>query len=304
MAELDVAATDALGKMKLLMEEFTEADTAFAKAEENIQKASTALEADWARVAEAGAEFLAAASAERTELDADNQQVLEALEAVKAQFGVLSGEATEAFEESTEQVEAFMESVRDLKPELEQLMSQVEERGKQLKERSEQLQEELQGTVEEMTEFLATELVNDIKTFKDEIEKRAKAVHDYIDDTCLPAINEKSDENLKKLEELRDGVKDHLEKLTETAQQSTTEALTKCFEDHTQTFRDLLEIVQQLQEILATLRDSIETGGTIIIEGKGTVDMSVKGTSLGLELAIGAIREILELFSRFSFIKM
>jgi uncharacterized protein YukE len=146
------------------------------------------------------------------------------------------------------------------------------------------------------------EIVSDIHTMQSELEERLERLKGYVTGESLPQIKEKAEALEQKLDEFKENLQHKLDELKEQAEASARESVEKALAKHHEIFEQFTKTGEQVKGMLEKLSKAVEDGGTAIGEGKDAIEAGVKGTSVGLQAAIGTLDELMSMFKKFSFI--
>ncbi len=157
---------------------------------------------------------------------------------------------------------------------------------------------ELDSNMSQITSSLG-ELSEIGKTCKTELSDRVENLRTYFSGECLPSINQKSDDFRERSNRVAGELKDRLQHLGKESENLVGQSLKKSISEHNSELEKLVATAKDLEGFLSKLKGSIETLENGVIESQELLGDGVKTTNVGLETALGCLREVQELLERF-----
>jgi ABC-type transporter Mla subunit MlaD len=302
--ELDDAAQEALGKLKSFEEEADQWDDVHAELAQTLDDVSGKFDQGWDKVQEAGRSLLEELTSEKAELGQIHRETLLGIGGLKEEAHEQRTQTEEAYTKARAEVEAFDQELTELTPRLSQILEQVEQRGEKLKARANAIETEMEQLASAASDFLNNEISNAFRELAQQVDQRGDELEAFVTGEYLPQLENKVEELQGKLQDAQDQFKEKAENLGDTLENAASEALEKCLGEHAQVLNDLVQAGEGLKGIMEALAGAVDTGGTLVADGKDALDAGVNATSTGLNAGIGALRELTEFFSRFSFVKI
>ena len=300
--DLQEAARKTLDEADDLVEMFDSADKQLGDAEDRLEKVEQRFEAQWEPLEKAGRELLADVLKLKDTLDEEAKRQIAELVGLKSRVTWAKEHGSEVIEATHGEITSFTERAKELDPELEEALNQVEEVGQLLRDRAKEVEAKLQEATQEVAALMNGEILSDVHEMQSEFEERVATLKSYVTGESLPQIKEKAEALEHKLEEFKSNLQQKLEDLGERAEAEARENLEKCLEKHREVFDQFSKVGDNAKQILQKLSKAIEDGGEAIGVGKEALEAGVKGTSVGLQAAIGTLDELMSMFKKFSFI--
>jgi ABC-type transporter Mla subunit MlaD len=302
--DLETAAKKTLDEAQELAGLLETAARDVSSAEDRLETVERRFEQQWEPLEKAGRELLEELRKLRDNLDTEAKQQIAELVGLRGRVEWAQDQGLQAIHATESEVKAFTARAQELDPELQEALRHVEEVGTALRDRAKEVESKLQEVSQEVAQLMNGEILSDIQTMQGEFEERVEALKGYVTGESLPNIKQKADELNQKLDEFRSNLQTKLDDLAEAAQTSAQESVQKALEKHHEVFEQFTKIGEQAKEVLEKLGKAVDDGGTAIGEGKDLIEAGVKGTSVGLQAAIGTLDELMQMFKKFSFIPL
>ncbi len=254
----------------------------------------------------------------RTQAEQKLAEVEAALASLRDEADAARQRASEAFQEALGRVEGFAELVRQETTELEgrieamateaaevsadaqrfgeesiDLINEFAETVEELKGACAELMEALEGEAEEAVQFFTGNFQAMLDESQQKLSDRSEALQTYISDDVVPNLEERSQQLADKLQQTADRLREAL--------QSGQEEVGSGVEASLEHVRDGFEndgVAALIERSDQLASDSERSGSTLVSIGetagqaKDTLLDAVETTNVGIEAAVGALREI------------
>jgi ABC-type transporter Mla subunit MlaD len=300
--DLTEAARKTLDEASDLVEVFDSAGKKLDEADDRLEQVERRFEQQWQPLERAGRELLEDIRKLKETLDEEAKRQVAELVGLKGRVTWAKEHGSEVIHATLNEVNAFTQRAKDLDPELDAALDQVEQVGHQLRDRAKEIEAKLLEATQEVSALMNGEIVSDIHTMQSELEERLERLKGYVTGESLPQIKEKAEALEQKLDEFKENLQHKLDELKEQAEASARESVEKALAKHHEIFEQFTKTGEQVKGMLEKLSKAVEDGGTAIGEGKDAIEAGVKGTSVGLQAAIGTLDELMSMFKKFSFI--
>lgn len=300
--DLTEAARKTLDEADDLVELFDSAGKQLDEADNRLEQVERRFETQWQPLERAGRDLLEEVRKLKETLDEEAKRQIAELVGLKGRVAWAKEHGSEVIEATHNEVNAFTQRAKELDPELEEALNQVEEVGHQLRDRAKEVEAKLQEVTQEVAGLMNGEILSDIQTMQTEFEERVEKLKGYVTGESLPQLKEKAAALEQKLDEFKENLQHKLEDMSEKAEASARESVEKALAKHHEVLDQFAKAGENAKGLLEKLSKAVEDGGTAIGEGKDAIEAGVKGTSVGLQAAIGTLDELMSMFKKFSFI--
>ncbi len=254
----------------------------------------------------------------RTQAEQKLGEVEAALAALREQAEAAKQRASDAFQEALARVEAFAELVRQEASELESrieamaqeaadvaadaqrfgeesidLINEFADTVEELKNACAELMDALEGEAQETVQFFTGDFQAMLDESQQKLSDRSEALQRYIADEVVPGLEDRSQQLADQLQQTADRLREVLQSGQEdvgSGVEASLEQVRDSFEN------DGVAALGERSDRLAS--DSERSGSTLVSIGetagqaKDTLLDAVETTNVGIEAAVGALREI------------
>lgn len=254
----------------------------------------------------------------RTQAEQKLGEVEAALAALREQAEAAKQRASDAFQEALARVEAFAELVRQEASELESrieamaqeaaevaadaqrfgeesidLINEFADTVEELKDACGELMEALEGEAQETVQFFTGDFQAMLDESQQKLSDRSEALQRYIADEVVPGLEDRSQQLADQLQQTAD----RLREVLQSGQVEVSSGVEASLEQVRDSFEN--EGVAALGERSDRLASDSERSGSTLVsigetagQAKDTLLDAVETTNVGIEAAVGALREI------------
>lgn len=254
----------------------------------------------------------------RTHAEQKLGEVEAALVALREQAETAKQRAGDAFQDAVARVEAFAELVRQEASDLEvrieamaseaadvsadahrfgeesiDLISEFADTVEELKDACAELMEALEGEAQEAVQFFNGDFQAMLDESQQKLSDRSEALQRYIADEVVPGLEDRSQQLADQLQQTAD----RLREVLQSGQEEVSSGVEASLEQVRDSFvNDGVAALSERSDQLAS--DSDRSGNTLVSIGetagqaKDTLIDAVETTNVGIEAAVGALREI------------
>ncbi|HEY7409105.1 MAG TPA: hypothetical protein VII13_00070 [Vicinamibacteria bacterium] len=305
MAEdLDSAAVEALTVARGALAAADEALAAFGALRERVTRTDALLEAAWLRVRERATAFLVLAEDNAREIGAARGEAVAALGDLGAGLVALRDGGAREIDETRAEMEVLGTRVDAVPDEVNALVTAAEEADRRVQARLQALQQNVGTALARTEDTLRADLVQEMKRVEDEVERVTLALQDYVESECMPAVAARSQELYQQLVQVDEELRAALEAAAQDTENTTEDVLRVCNESYNDTLGEMVDLAAEIERLLDGLRGGVEDGMDTFEDHGDRWDGAAKAAERSLKEARDTLKEVEELLSRYSFVRM
>ena len=276
------------------------------------EHARSAVDAARARIEEHYAQVETRAVALRTAVEERRQHVETTLQTFYDAAHQLGDDSVAAREqisgflhEAGQDLQALHEHVEgELQPALDEVLQHAKSVHESVGERLTSMQDEIGSVVDDSHDLLAVDTPHHLAEVKAQVDQAHEEVRSLIQDHLMPQIQQQVEACQGRLDELHAHLQDRIASSSATLHEGAASSLHEMMTQFTQHSDAAQQFAQQVDGVMGTLKEAIDTGGTVVADGKQVVETGVDTTSAGLKAVVDTLDELKDFFSRFSFVQI
>jgi chromosome segregation ATPase len=302
--ELDVAAPEALTRVKALDTELGETRQALRAAQDTLERAAEQLGEDDARFAEAVQELSDDVQEQRGRLDQQAGETLAALEALAEKIRAAHQQVEEQLADAQEGVAAVEQQLHDMEPDVaddfQQIVTAAATAEAALAETKEQLKEAVS-----QAGAAAARAVRDLRGFEEIQQTRVDKLEDYVTGMCVPVLEDVAETWARTVKGV---VNAAVSAGAAMAQQNLPQVLSgvldQCRAEHAGAIDELAGLATRLEGVVEVLSQAVETGGTEVMTASEAEVRESQETEAGLEELLAALLRVKEQLASYTFVQL
>ena len=303
MEDLEAAAARALDEARAISAEADQARVQVAAARAAVRELAQRLEAGWSSLFARGQALLDAADAGERELAAQQAPVEDALEQMHGAVVALVSAALDEGRLTRREYEELAARAEAIAPELAAAVASAEDAEAALQERLAELRTGLEQAAAEVEQELQVDLGGQLKAFEIEAERAAAQVVAALDE-CLMAVEDCGRELFDQLVRTEDDLRAALDAAAAGADAAAEQSQHACAEGHEDVLARLEHQAEALAAALSSLQAFVGRGHDELESAQERCQDAFRDTGQSLREARQAVRDLEEMLSRFSFVRL
>lgn len=304
MADLEVAAEEALVTLKATLAATDEVMARVADVRERLARMDESLDAGWARLRERAQALLIQAEEESRELISARGEATAALDDLGGGLADLREQGPRELDESRREVEAYSVRMDAVPSRVLELAAQAEESDRRLEAKLDAFQREVEAALARSESLLTTDLAGEIRRVDSEIERVTTQVQDYIEDSVLPTLADRAQALTDQLIETEDALNAAMDAAGEEVEAATDNVLRVCNEAYDETLAELIELARELEGRFESFRGFLEDEHDEFQDDRGRWQEAARAGERALKEANDTLKELEQYFSQFSFVRL
>jgi hypothetical protein len=304
LADLEAAAADALITLKATLAATDELTARFLEVRERVARMDETLDAGWARLRERAQALLVQTEEESRELMTARGEALAALDDLGGGLADLRESAPRELDESRREVETFSVRMDALPLRVQELAEEAQEADRRLEAKLDAFEQEVEEALARSESLLTSELAAEIRRVDSEIERVTTQMQDYVEDSVLPVLADRAQDLTDQLGHTEDELNAAMEAAGEEVEATTDNVLRACNEAYDETLADLIELARELEKRFEGLRGSREDKHDEMQDSRGRWQEAFRASERALKEANDTLKELEDLLSRYSFVRL